>query len=146
MSSPGGVGTVNLRVPRPQRTLVLVDGRRLGIGDPNTGNLRTPPPTSTGSRSQLIDRVEVLTGGASATYGSDAIAGVVNFVMKRNFQGLQIDGRVRVYNHNQHNDLMRALTKNTRIDTRENAWDGHSSDVSLIASARTQPTARPSNT
>jgi len=44
----------------------------------------------------LIERVEVVTGGASATYGSDAIAGVVNFIMKTNFEGFQIDGQLGV--------------------------------------------------
>ncbi len=59
----------------------------------------------------------MLIGGASATYGSDAIAGVVNFIMKRNFQGLQIDSQVGVYNHNQHNDLMQGLLPRARAST-----------------------------
>src|SRR5439155_4121750 len=90
LSTPGGEATVDLRGLGPQRTLVLVDGRRLGIGDPNTGN-PNPAPDINQIPSQLIDRIEVLTGGASATYGSDAVAGVVNFVMKHNFEGVQID-------------------------------------------------------
>lgn len=92
LSSPGGVSTIDLRGLGQQRTLVLVDGRRLGIGDPNTGN-PNPAPDINQIPAQLVQRVEVLTGGASATYGSDAIAGVVNFVMKRDFEGLQIDGQ-----------------------------------------------------
>ena len=48
----------------------------------------------------MVERVEVLTGGASAVYGSDAIAGVVNFIMKKDFEGVQIDGQYSLYQHN----------------------------------------------
>jgi iron complex outermembrane receptor protein len=50
--------------------------------------------------SQMIERVDVLTGGASAVYGSDAIAGVVNFIMKDDFEGVQIDTQYGFYQHN----------------------------------------------
>lgn len=76
--------TVDLRGLGPNRTLVLINGERLpassttGVVDLNT------IPTS------LISRVEVVTGGASAVYGSDAIAGVVNFVLKDNFEGAEL--------------------------------------------------------
>src|ERR1700742_44530 len=75
LSNPGGATTVDLRGIGPQRTLVLVDGKRLGIGDPNTGN-PNPAPDINQIPSQLVERVEVLTGGASATYGSHALGGV----------------------------------------------------------------------
>ncbi len=48
----------------------------------------------------MVERVEVLTGGASAVYGSDADAGVVNFIMKKDFEGIQIDGQYSLYQHN----------------------------------------------
>jgi outer membrane receptor protein involved in Fe transport len=48
----------------------------------------------------MVERVEVLTGGASAVYGSDAIAGVVNFIMKKDFEGIQFDGNYSLYQHN----------------------------------------------
>ena len=79
----GGAATVNLRGLGSLRTLVLVDGKRqtpttqAGVVD-----LNLIPPA-------LIDRIEVVTGGASAVYGSDAIAGVVNFIMKKNFEGFE---------------------------------------------------------
>src|SRR4051812_13375619 len=85
-----GTAQVDLRGLGPTRTLVLVNGRRLPPGSPNGGtggysaDLNQIP-------SQLIQRVEVLTGGASAVYGSDAIAGVVNFIMNDRFEGLQVD-------------------------------------------------------
>lgn len=86
-----GTATVDLRGLGNVRTLVLIDGKRVQPGDPLTpvADLNFIPPS-------LIDRVDVLTGGASAVYGSDAVAGVVNFVMKHNFQGLQIDAETSI--------------------------------------------------
>ncbi len=92
LSTPGGLTTADLRGLGPNRTLVLVDGIRLGQGSPQT-TIASPAPDLDQIPAALIERVEVLTGGASSTYGSDAIAGVVNFIMKKNFQGLQIDGQ-----------------------------------------------------
>src|SRR3954447_16173570 len=126
LSGPGGVATVDLRGLGPQRTLVLVDGRRLGLGDPNTGN-PNPAPDINQVPSQLIDRVEVLTGGASATYGSDAVAGVVNFVMKHNFEGMQIDAQWGAYQHGQHNEFMQGLLQNGGILVpKKHEFDGRS--------------------
>src|SRR6266404_6285444 len=92
LTTAGGVATADLRGLGPARTLVLVDGRRLGVGSPNTA-IATPGPDLDQIPVGLIDRVEVVTGGASAAYGSDAIAGVVNFIMKKNFEGVQIDAQ-----------------------------------------------------
>ena len=82
----GGQGSLQLRGLGPRRTLVLMDGRRLvpanGVGDVDVNII----PTS------LVESVEVTTGGASAVYGSDAVAGVVNFKMKQEFDGIEFDG------------------------------------------------------
>ncbi|RAK63308.1 TonB-dependent receptor domain-containing protein [Phenylobacterium kunshanense] len=135
LSGPGGVATVDLRGLGQQRTLVLVDGRRLGIGDPNTGNTN-PSPDLNQIPSQLIQRVDVLTGGASATYGSDAIAGVVNFIMKRDFEGVQIDAQWGVFQHDQHNDFAQSLLAARGIaGPKDNVWDGESRDISIIMGA-----------
>jgi iron complex outermembrane recepter protein len=81
--SNGGQANVDLRGLGTQRTLVLMDGSRLpGSNVSGVVDLNTIP-------SALIESVEILTGGASSTYGSDAIAGVINVRMKRNFQGAQ---------------------------------------------------------
>lgn len=90
-----GTATVSLRNLGSSRTLVLIDGRRMGYGSPldDAADLNQIPE-------QLVERVEVLTGGASAIYGSDAIAGVVNFIMKKDFEGLQIDAQYGFYQHN----------------------------------------------
>lgn len=81
----GGVATVNLRNLGTQRTLVLVDGRRyVSFDTTQVVDLNTIP-------SALIERVDVVTGGRSAVYGSDAIAGVVNFVLKQDFEGVELN-------------------------------------------------------
>jgi iron complex outermembrane receptor protein len=102
LTSAGGVATADLRGLGPQRTLVLVDGRRLGLGDPYTQN-PNPAPDLDQIPSAMIERIDVVTGGASAVYGSDATAGVVNFIMKKSFQGIQIDGQFGAFMHDNKN-------------------------------------------
>ncbi len=86
-----GVATVDLRNLGVDRTLVLVNGRRFVSGVPgsNAVDLNVIP-------TQFIERIDTLTGGASAVYGSDAVAGVVNFVYKTKFDGVQLDGQVGI--------------------------------------------------
>ena len=100
LTTAGGVATADLRGLGPNRTLVLVDGRRLGQGSPYTA-IQSPAPDLDQIPGGLVDRVEVVTGGASAAYGSDAIAGVINFIMKKNFEGFQVDGQ---WNENWHDN------------------------------------------
>lgn len=78
-----GVNLLNLRNLGSERTLVLVNGKRHVAGVPNTAavDINTIPQ-------ELIERVDVLTGGASAIYGADGVSGVVNFILKRDFEGL----------------------------------------------------------
>jgi len=139
LASPGGVSTADLRGLGPQRTLVLVDGRRLGIADANTGN-PNPAPDLNQIPAPLVNRVEVLTGGASATYGSDAVAGVVNFVMKHNFQGVQIDGQVGIAQHSQNNnDNIQGLLRAANFGVpKGDVWDGRSRDLSLVVGTNGQ--------
>ena len=86
----GGVGqaTLSLRQLGANRTLVLVDGWRhvSGVAGSQTVDVSTIP-------NALIERVDVLTGGASAVYGADAVTGVVNYVLKKNFEGLNLDAQ-----------------------------------------------------
>lgn len=79
-----GRATVDLRGLGASRTLVLIDGRRTVAGSPGSSvvDLAMIPAS-------FIERVDVLTGGASAVYGSDAIAGVVNFIYKKDFEGFR---------------------------------------------------------
>ncbi len=93
LTTAGGVATADLRGLGPNRTLVLVNGRRLGIGSPYTA-IQQPAPDLDQIPTMLLERVDVVTGGASTVYGSDAIAGVVNFILKKNFEGFQVDYQV----------------------------------------------------
>ena len=92
----GGTATVNLRGLGVTRTLVLINGRRLLPGDP----VSNPVADLNSVPAALIKRVDVLTGGASATYGADAVAGVVNFVLDNKFEGLRADAQYSVFQHN----------------------------------------------
>ena len=76
--------TVDLRGLGPSRTLVLIDGERVPGGSTSgVTDINTIP-------AGLLERVEVVTGGASAVYGSDAISGVVNFILKKDYEGAEI--------------------------------------------------------
>jgi outer membrane receptor protein involved in Fe transport len=107
MQSNGATGTatVDLRGLGTNRTLVLIDGKRVQPGDVGTGtaaDLNQIP-------SSLIDRIEIVTGGASAVYGSDAVAGVVNFIMKKDFEGVRFDAEYKFDQHDQHDKKMQGL-------------------------------------
>ncbi len=82
-----GISSVDLRNLSPTRTLVLVNGRRYVGGDserPNVVDLNSIPAA-------MVERIEVVTGGVSAVYGSEAVAGVVNIITKQDFTGTRID-------------------------------------------------------
>jgi len=81
-----GTSTLDLRGLGAVRTLSLIDGRRLPFGSSGTAavNIELVP-------TNLVERVDVLTGGASAVYGSDAVSGVVNFILKDDFEGAEVD-------------------------------------------------------
>jgi iron complex outermembrane recepter protein len=93
-----GTATVDLRGLGNQRTLTLVDGLRLGpgsaLGGRNYSDINQIPAA-------LIERVDVLTGGASSVYGADAVAGVVNFILNTHFEGIKIDAG---YHFNEHDN------------------------------------------
>jgi outer membrane receptor protein involved in Fe transport len=80
-----GAATINLRGLGDVRTLVLLDGKRLPpFGTSGAVDINLIPPA-------IIERIDIVTGGASAVYGSDAVTGVVNFITKKNFEGVQVD-------------------------------------------------------
>ncbi|HUQ12679.1 MAG TPA: TonB-dependent receptor plug domain-containing protein, partial [Novosphingobium sp.] len=100
-----GLNVLDLRGLGTSRTLVLVNGRRHVTVSPGdyTVDVNTIP-------SELIDRIDVVTGGNSAIYGSDAVAGVVNFVLKRDFDGLRLTGQGGVSSRNDRGSYFGALT------------------------------------
>ena len=106
-----GTATVNLRGLGSQRTLVLVNGRRLLPGD-----IADPSPDINTIPSALVKRVDVFTGGASSTYGADAVSGVVNFIMDTDFEGIKLDGQYSLYNHNNRSGVLRQANQD-RIDS-----------------------------
>ena len=128
-----GTATVNLRDLGSNRTLVLIDGRR---SQPTPADLNFIP-------SALVERVDVLTGGASATYGADAISGVVNFIMLHNFEGVRIDAQYSGYQHDNNNSTgqtaLTAAAKTAIIPSQYaipgNLWEGETSQVTMIIGA-----------
>lgn len=133
LSSAGGVATANLRGLGPNRTLVLVNGRRLGAGSPNTA-IQSPAPDLDQIPSALIERVEVVTGGASAVYGSDAIAGVVNFITRRNFEGLEFDYQIGENWHDNDNGFAQArLREAGEVAPRGSHTDGRTINANIVA-------------
>lgn len=132
LNGPGGITTADLRGLGPQRTLVLVDGRRLGIGDVNTGN-QNPAPDLDQIPAALVERVDVVTGGASAVYGSDAMAGVINFIMRKNFQGVEVDGKFGMYQHSNNDGILQNLETISGVTPPTGSkQDGFKRDLSIV--------------
>jgi iron complex outermembrane receptor protein len=103
-----GTATVDLRGLGAKRTLVLVNGRRLVPGSPQSAG----PADINIIPSAMVKRIEVLTGGASSTYGADAVSGVVNFILDTQFEGIRFDGQYSFY---QHSNRDRNLGSNTSM-------------------------------
>lgn len=119
-TSSAGVATVDLRNLGTSRTLVLVNGRRFVAGIPGESavDLNSIP-------TDFIERVELLTGGASATYGSDAVAGVVNIVLKKRFEGLIIDASAGQSSRGDDDKRKVAITLGTSTADGKGSFMGH---------------------
>ena len=102
-----GTATVNVRNLGCARTLVLINGQRLAPGTTGGGNCADLNSIPT----LLLERVEVLTGGASSVYGSDAVAGVVNFILDEDFEGFKANYMRSFYSHNNDNGEFRDLVR-----------------------------------
>lgn len=126
-----GTATVNLRGLNAKRTLVLVNGQRLGPGDPLSGgqsDINMIPV-------EMIDSIEVLTGGASSTYGADAVAGVVNFKLNDHFEGVKIVADAGIYqNHNTNTEgVETAVQEAGYAEAPNNVWAGAQRSLAFIA-------------
>ncbi|THD54615.1 TonB-dependent receptor plug domain-containing protein, partial [Phenylobacterium sp.] len=136
-----GTATVNLRDLGSSRTLVLIDGLRLMAGDPQSA--RSSAADLNFIPSALVERIDVLTGGASATYGADAVAGVVNFIMLKNFEGVRLDAQYSGYQHDNNNSTgqaaLTAAAKTAILPSLDaipgNQFGGEGSEVSLVIGA-----------
>lgn len=129
-----GLNLLNLRNLGTQRTLVLIDGRRQVASVPGTQSvdINTIPL-------DLVERVEVLTGGASAVYGADGVSGVVNFIIKQDFEGLTARVQTGISGHGDGGQRLIALTAGHNFaGGRGNisvAWE-HSEEDRLSSHAR----------
>ncbi len=122
-----GTATVNLRGLGSSRTLVLLNGRRMQPGDP-----LSPSTDLNFIPSALVKRVDILTGGASSVYGSDAVAGVVNFILDTDFEGVRADAQYSFYQHNNRNKAIQDINRAKNFDVPSGSiTDGGAWNLSL---------------
>ncbi|MEH3102615.1 MAG: TonB-dependent receptor plug domain-containing protein [Sphingomonas phyllosphaerae] len=125
LDSSEGRQRIKLRSLGYERTLMLIDGLRFGL--PNTIDVGIVP-------TMLTERVDVLSGGASSVYGSDAVSGVVNFIMKKNFKGVRLDANYSFFNHHNRDGVV-ADAADAAGFTYNKGWanDGARANISLAA-------------
>ncbi len=122
-----GYATASLRGMGAERTLTLVNGRRLPAGTNETTDLSIIPAAA-------VKRVDVLTGGASAVYGADAVAGVVNFILDDEFEGMNVNFGWSAYQHDNDNKYMQNLQDEAGYpyETGNSGFDGVSKNVDVV--------------
>jgi iron complex outermembrane receptor protein len=127
-----GYPTANLRSLGTLRTLVLVNGRRLQAGANGGGADLSVVPAA------LIERVDILTGGASAVYGADAVAGVVNFILNDEFEGVSLNAGWSGYQHDNDNKYLQGKmdARNFDYPTGNSGLDGESQSISLVVGSQ----------
>jgi outer membrane receptor protein involved in Fe transport len=123
-----GTATIDLRGLGTQRTLVLINGRRM-----QPGGVFVQAPDVNQIPATMIERVEVLTGGASATYGADAVAGVVNFIMRR-VDGVEVSFGASAYQHDNSNSYIQGLMdeRNFSYPTGSSGLDGEAYNFDFV--------------
>ena len=128
-----GTSTLNLRGLGAVRTLSLIDGRRLPYGSSSTTavNLDLVP-------TNLVEKIDILTGGASAVYGSDAIGGVANFILKDDFEGVEIDGQFSVAQNENGRDTFDEVLAAGGQPIPGNVWDGEQYNLSVTIGANSE--------
>jgi|TARA_B110000503_G_scaffold28800_1_gene46113 outer membrane cobalamin receptor len=124
-----GTATLDLRGMGSSRTLVLINGRRMGGGGAYGESADTNQiPTA------MLERVEVLTGGASTVYGADAVAGVVNFVMRKDFDGVELNIGTSGFMHDNDNSYVAGLMDAKGFDYPKggDGVDGQADTIDLV--------------
>lgn len=123
-----GTASIDLRGLGSNRTLVLFNGRRM-----QPGGVYANAPDINQVPSAMIERIEVLTGGASATYGADAVAGVVNFIMRR-VNGVEVSVGASGYQHSNDNKYIQGLMDKRGFDypTGSSGIDGKAYNVDIV--------------
>ena len=118
-----GTAKLNLRNLGSSRVLVLVDGQRMLPIE--TADVNFIP-------SALVERVDVVTGGASAVYGSDAVAGVVNFILDKNLEGVRISAQYGSAWHRNDNSYAQAVVEAANYELpKSSVWDGGRADFNI---------------
>ncbi len=120
-----GTATVDLRNMGAVRTLVLIDGKRMAPGDPYSvsGDINFIPAF-------LVKRVDILSGGASSVYGADAVSGVVNFVMDRDFEGMRAGVQYNIFQHDNRNSTAQRIQEEAGFPYPSGSvWDGGAVDA-----------------
>ncbi|HSG60052.1 MAG TPA: TonB-dependent receptor [Pseudomonadales bacterium] len=125
-----GNATLDLRGMGANRTLVLINGRRMSPG----GAFSSAAADVNQIPTSMIERVEVLTGGASTVYGADAVAGVVNFVLREDFEGVEINLGTSGYMHDNDNAYIQGLMDARGFDYPKgsNGVDGEADTIDII--------------
>ena len=123
-----GAASIDLRGLGTNRTLVLVNGRRM-----QPGGVKQYAPDVNQIPASMIERVEVLTGGASATYGADAVAGVVNFIMRR-VDGVEVSVGASAYQHDNDHKYIQGLMDERGFEypTGDSGFDGEAYNFDLV--------------
>ncbi len=127
-----GTAQVDLRGLGAERTLVLVDGKRLPFG-----SFQAPAANLDFVPVQLIERMDVTSGGGSAVYGSGAMAGVVNFIMRRDFEGIEFSGQAGFFQDGNDNDFANAVLSASGIAGPSSRGDGRNVGASIFMGANT---------
>jgi iron complex outermembrane recepter protein len=116
-----GTSNINLRHLGSNRLLVLINGQRM---------LPQQAVDTNFVPSALVERIDVVTGGASAVYGSDALSGVVNFVMRDNLDGFRLDAQTSIYQHNNNDSYLHSLLDAHNYQRPDSTvWDGQKIDI-----------------
>jgi len=135
LTSGNGVATINLRNLGDSRTLVLVNGRRFvpGVAGTSIVDVNNIP-------ADFVERIEVVTGGASAIYGSDAIAGVVNYVLKTDMQGITARAQYGLTSRGDNQNYTASITGGTKFGSDDQGsiiLNGtYSKDLGLLSNKR----------
>jgi outer membrane receptor protein involved in Fe transport len=124
-----GTARVNLRDLGSSRVLVLVDGQRMLPVE--TADVNFIPGA-------LVERVDVVTGGASAVYGSDAVSGVVNFILKKDLQGVRFDAQYGAAQHENRNSYVQSVISSAGFaEPKKSTWDGGRTDLNIAVGSNT---------
>ncbi len=128
-----GFATANLRGLGTARTLVLVNGQRL-----QPGGIRSQAVDLNQIPAALVQRIDVLTGGASAVYGADAVAGVVNFILDTEFEGVSVSAGYSAYQHNNDNTYIQGLLNDAGFDFPDGSsgLDGDARNIDIAIGSR----------